>query len=791
MKKVLGLFLALVMVLSIATVGFAAEAEEPIVLVDNETIEITDGDPMSGGFLYEYRPEQDGTLKIIVMAEDLESPVYLLDEYGDTQTGELTADENSLVYTTELTVPMRPGGYEFIIFGGKSDNTGKITYTVTFTPGEIGSGGDPAGTDPVVVVDNETINVTNGDLSDYSSGYLIEYTAEADGTLKIIAIAADNETPILMINHESETISGEGPDLIYTLDVTAAMGDYGFTLYGGKADHTGEITYSVIFTPGTSGSEEGSGSDPITVYENETGHVDNGDPDTGGLEINYTAPADGTLSITVTAEDTDTEVSFSYNKSWYFGSVSNPATATEDFTVSAGDVCTFLLYGGKSDHTGNVTYTLIFTPGEVEGEAPLGSEENPEILWEGLPTPVELEEGNEGYVFRWTATGNGLITIAISSEAPWMYWVSNTTSGAESGPHTYTDDPQCTSVTMAVAAGDVIDISVGTLSDPETPNPAGTITVTLTVNDPYKLDPDTVLTLGTNELTPLVLPGVDTTVYAFTPEQDGIYHFEAPEGILLGYYGGDAYFLFDNTTDKTNTLDHTVAMAGQTVYVGVQSGSPCSLTITRTGDRPKTAADFDWVFPRATQRIFSGDALEGKWSWVNVRDDVKDTAVLGSDGYYHLNSADGPVLFMDLSDHRYVDLIDANQQRGGSLRYTLQTGEETWEKVNYRDLFNDYRDLDENGEAHNTIVALTEELMIMLQRVGSDSDWYGEYGWVGGEAEEAWMFPCKYLADYTSVPAADEGTNPPSGDETPLLLLSVLLLGSAVAMTVSRKKFHF
>ncbi len=783
MKKVLGLFLALVMVLSIATVGFAAEAGEPIVLVDNETVEITDGDPSWGGFVYDYRPEQDGTLKIIVMAEDLDSPVYLIDEDGGTQTGELTADENSLVYTTELTAS--PMGYQFIIFGGKSDNTGKITYTVTFTPGEIGSGGESAGTDPVVVVDNETINVTNGDLSDLFSGYAIEYTAEADGTLKIIAIAADDETPILMINEKGDTITGEGSDLIYTVDVTAATGYYGFILYGGKADHTGEVTYSLIFTPGTSGSEEGSGSDPITVYEDVTAEVTDGE---AGLEISYTAPADGTVKLTVTAADADMPVSFFCCDEMFSG---EGTTLTEEFTVSADELFSALLYGGKSDYTGNVTYTLIFTPGEAEGEPPLGSDENPEILWEDFPTAVELEEGNEGYVFRWTATDNGSITIEISSEAPWMYCVSNTTSGAESGPHTYADDPQCTSVTMAVAAGDVIDIPVGTLSDPETPNPAGTITVTLTVNPPYKLDPDKVLTVGTNELTPLVLPGVDTTVYAFTPEQDGIYHFEAPEGVLLGYYGGDAYFLFDSTTDKTNTLDHTVNGAGQTVYVGVQSGSPCSLTITRTGDRPKTAADFDWVFPRATQRIFNGDTLEGKWSWVNVRDDVKDTAVLGSDGYYHLNSADGPVLFMDLSDHRYVDLIDANQQRGGSLRYTLQTGEETWEKVNYRDLFNDYRDLDENGEAHNTIVALTEELMIMLQRVGADSGWYGEGGWVGGEAEEAWMFPCKYLADYTSVPAADEGTNPPSGDETPLLLLSVLLLGSAVAMTVSRKKFHF
>lgn len=678
----------------------------------------------------------------------------------------------------------------------------------------VGFAADDA--EPITLVNNQTIEVTNGDLDEYSSGYTIEYTADADGTLKIIAIAEDNETDILMINEEGTWVTGEGTDLIYTVDVKAATGDYYFILYGGNTNHEGKVTYTMVFTPGTAGSDEGSeSSGPVTVYDNVTGLVESGDPDSGGLEVPYEVPANGTLTITVTAEDTDQDVSFSYGGEMYYGDPGS-STVTKEFDVTAGEMVAFFLFGGTDEYTGYVTYTLIFTP-KTESEPPLGSEENPETMSASWPSVVTLEEGNEGYALRWTADKSCSITIDISSEAPWFYYVFNTTSGAGSGPHSSTDDTPCTSVTMAVADGDVIDIAVGTQADADTPNPAGEITVTLTINPPYKVDPNKVLTLGTNELTPLTIPGVDTTVYAFTPEQDGIYHFEAPEGVLLGYYGSNVYFLFDDTTDKTNTLDHTFSNAGQTIYVGVQSVSPCSLTITRTGDRPKTAADFEWIYPRATQRIFSGDALEGSWNWVNVKDDVTDIAVLGSDGFYHLNRADGPVLFVDLSNNRYVDLIDANQQRGGSLRYTLQTGE-TWEKVNYKDLFNDYRSLDESGEARNTIVALTEELMVMLQKVGAGSGWYDEEGMVGGDPEEAWMFPCKYLTDYTSVPAADEGTtppsgdegttppsgdegtnppsgdegtNPPSGDETPLLLLSVLLLGSAAALSISRKKFSF
>jgi hypothetical protein len=62
--------------------------------------------------------------------------------------------------------------------------------------------------------------------------------------------------------------------------------------------------------------------------------------------------------------------------------------------------------------------------------------------------------------------------------------------------------------------------------------------------------------------------------------------------------------------------------------------------------------------------VYNGDTAN--FDYVETFDDIVDNAVLGDDGYYHLNSADGPVLFACLNDD-IMSLVGANTY--GQLTY--------------------------------------------------------------------------------------------------------------------------
>lgn len=177
-----------------------------------------------------------------------------------------------------------------------------------------------------------------------------------------------------------------------------------------------------------------------------------------------------------------------------------------------------------------------------------------------------------------------------------------------------------------------------------------------------------------------------------------------------------------------------------------------------------------------------------EWEWVNILDDVKDVAVKGEDGLYHLNSADGPVLFLDLKNNEFFDGIEVVNATGG-MKYTFINEDGSKERGQYKLLVNAYLEASESG-----LVALNDELIDMMQKVGKGQGWYtwnSEWTFMLEEGEtvdedEAWMFLCKYNEGFTSGPVEDPDT-PVTGVSDNALLFVVLMLGAAVALTVSAK----
>ena len=130
------------------------------------------------------------------------------------------------------------------------------------------------------------------------------------------------------------------------------------------------------------------------------------------------------------------------------------------------------LVGFCNNSEETATYTISL-------ELIVGTIDNPEAAAEGVNTAV-IEEGSDGYYYKWTATEAGTLTVTMPTTGDWFFVVNNVTDGIYGDGHYSDSDPLVNSEEVIVEAGDEIMITVNTYD----PNnwwgaPAGLIEVTL------------------------------------------------------------------------------------------------------------------------------------------------------------------------------------------------------------------------------------------------------------------------------------------------------------------------
>ena len=166
----------------------------------------------------------------------------------------------------------------------------------------------------------------------------------------------------------------------------------------------------------------------------------------------------------------------------------------------------------------------------------------------------------------------------------------------------------------------------------------------------YQVDSENPLQLGDNERT--LLTTALTTLYVFTPQEMGVYTFTAPEGVILGVWGNTNAYLVDPGS-TSNTCQWTCTQVGQKVFIGASGAEGAFIVnVAKTGTyEPTIYTEVEYV-NKAELSAFHVPACATLGSYVDVTGE--HTAVLGADGYYHLDAADGPILLMDLN---YQDII--------------------------------------------------------------------------------------------------------------------------------------
>ena len=278
---------------------------------------------------------------------------------------------------------------------------------------------------------------------------------------------------------------------------------------------------------------------------------------------------------------------------------------------------------------------------------------------------------------------------------------------------------------------------------------------------PYEIS-DLPLYEGENAVTTLA---ADTTLYVFEPTELAIYEIAINKEAVLSHWNGSVFYVTGLNKETTEgKLEVTCSALGQSLLIGVSGVAEANITITKIDDYVP-AASVEYVEYVNKHTPVSGFKLpDGEMVAVDIT--VDQTVVLGTDGYYHFGSANGPILYVDMTGTTYADLYECFYPSSGDaadrLRGTYLDAEGKTCGYDFITAMKAYADaLDDDGYYY-----LTEDLANYLQMYGKDQGWYNPvyspFASIqsGNFAEEsAWLLTSCY------APATDEPDEPSEPDD--------------------------
>jgi len=251
--------------------------------------------------------------------------------------------------------------------------------------------------------------------------------------------------------------------------------------------------------------------------------------------------------------------------------------------------------------------------------------------------------------------------------------------------------------------------------------------------------------------------------FVFPPTAAGNYKVSAsdPEAVL-SYWGGNIFFLpsvpyemeMEDNGYYLNVKESNLG-EGQGVnhIIGITGVEDCILEIIRVGDPILGEEDMPYTEYGEGKEIpaysYSGS---GSKRYVDIYDETDSFQLVlnEQDGYYHMNSADGALVYLDLSSNTpYIPLhgivgVNINADGGENIsRSIYEDG-----VLVRRELFNPLlRKYANSADKTYGIYPLTEELVYMIRHGGDRKGWwdpeninymFNEYPGINHEI--AWMF---------------------------------------------------
>lgn len=241
----------------------------------------------------------------------------------------------------------------------------------------------------------------------------------------------------------------------------------------------------------------------------------------------------------------------------------------------------------------------------------------------------------------------------------------------------------------------------------------------------------------------LPLSADDYTYFIFTPKHAAIYTltYEA-ESELSFEYRGSSFFVqaFDVSEDFTSPYENGIAFSiyatdigGDRVFaIKSEGATECILKLKNAGDPGTRIEDEPWTpYLEDEETVAAQLALpkpQGTYTALDLYDLTLSAHYNEKDGYYHLGSADGDLIYIDLtSNSRYINAIQticANQRMGV---YVYDDFGGLLEKRSFNELFIQYGMPTDTTPVNDPIrVPLTERLAEAIRSYGEKVGWWKE-----------------------------------------------------------------
>lgn len=246
--------------------------------------------------------------------------------------------------------------------------------------------------------------------------------------------------------------------------------------------------------------------------------------------------------------------------------------------------------------------------------------------------------------------------------------------------------------------------------------------------------------------------------FRYTPTAAGNYSFSIVEGdASIGYYGAPHYVQATNLSEVVDgkfTISVSSTMigtgdGGTSVYIiGVEAAEgteSCVIGIERIGDALWTVEDEPWNVYKATVELEKYTLPEGaelKEFDLTASSDEYKLVLNEDDGFYHLDSADGPLVLVRLAeDCEYIACFKTMLDRSGVVKYFFDENDEFEKKESYSECLLEYIEYVDDAEG---VYPLTEDLKYIIQQRGGYVGWW-EVG------SNTFMFRDESGADITNI----------------------------------------
>lgn len=257
-------------------------------------------------------------------------------------------------------------------------------------------------------------------------------------------------------------------------------------------------------------------------------------------------------------------------------------------------------------------------------------------------------------------------------------------------------------------------------------------------------------------------PG-ERNYFLYTPTVAGTFAFSSDaEGAAIGYYGAPHFVQEASAAEVVNNSFsqsiRATMIGGAVLVIGIDADAntdSCVLTIQRTGDPEWSVEDEPWHVYEPTVDVKPYTLGAGSIQEFDLTASTGTyNLVLGGDGFYHLDSENGPLVLVRLTqDPKYLPCFKNILDRSGVNRYFFDDNGDFLKKETYDQCLLTY--IECADEATGTY-PLTEDLKYIIQQRGEYAGWWdlnGSYLFVdengvpvnGINAEIAWLFMCCYL----------------------------------------------